>query len=199
MEAPPPPHHPPPTPPQQTDPPHPGRRVGDRWVLTGTAPIGRGSFADVWAGRDTATGEAVAVKALDLARLSPKLRAGLSSEVATLRAAEGAHVVALRGVVSEPDRLFLVMEHCAGGDVAALLRAAPGGRLGEGRPLWWCAGEEEDGGAGSPSSPPPPSPETRAMVSSSAPVSEAGLLGGAGLWCVCVVEARRVSAARERG
>ena len=60
--------------------------------------------------------------------------------------------------------------------------AAPGGRLGEGRPLWWCAGEEEDGGAGSPSSPPPPSPETRAMVSSSAPVSEAGLLGGAGLW-----------------
>ena len=41
----------------------------------------------MWGGQDRETGEAVAVKALDLARLTPKLRAGLASEVAILRAA----------------------------------------------------------------------------------------------------------------
>lgn len=127
MRSPPP--QPPPPPPSA--PPAPARPIGERWVLTGAAPIGRGSFADVWGGQDRETGEAVAVKALDLARLTPKLRAGLASEVAILRAARHAHVVSLLGVVEEPDRMFLVMEFCAGGDVAGLLRGAPGGRLGE--------------------------------------------------------------------
>ena len=110
----------------------PPRPVGSsHWRLTGSSPIGRGSFADVWAGTDGEGIRRVAIKSIPTARLSPKLRAGLASEVAILRASRHAHVVELLDVVETGDTLFLIMEFCAGGDVAGLLRASPGGRLAE--------------------------------------------------------------------
>ena len=57
-------------------------RVGP-WILRDV--IGSGSFAVVWRASHVITGEEAALKEINVARLNPKLRRNLDSEIATMR------------------------------------------------------------------------------------------------------------------
>jgi hypothetical protein len=97
------------------------------WTVPGyTAErmLGFGATGEVWAGRDDATGERVALK---------RLRTGgdrevLRREAALLAAFRHEHVVRLRGVLGVGDGLVLVLDLAEGGSFAGLL--AVRGRLG---------------------------------------------------------------------
>jgi hypothetical protein len=67
------------------------------WILE--RQIGAGSFATVWRARHHTTGEQAAVKAVDRARLAPKLREALAGEVAVLRRARHPNVVRLLDLI----------------------------------------------------------------------------------------------------
>jgi hypothetical protein len=96
------------------------------WTVPGyTAErmLGFGATGEVWAGRDDATGERVALK---------RLRTGgdrevLRREAALLAAFRHEHVVRLRGVLGVGDGLVLVLDLAEGGSFAGLL--AVRGRL----------------------------------------------------------------------
>lgn len=87
------------------------------------AHLGSGSFAVVWKAQHCTTGQVAAVKEINVARLSSKLKQSLESEVSILKRISHANVVQLYEVLEQHGRLYLVMEFCAGGDLAQLLRA----------------------------------------------------------------------------
>ena len=92
------------------------------WQLRHT--VGQGSFAVVWRAEHSETGEVAAVKEINTARLSPKLLEGLQREVAVLQRARHPHIVRLHSIFRRPkaERLYLVLEYCAGGDLAHHVR-----------------------------------------------------------------------------
>ena len=92
------------------------------WQLRHT--VGQGSFAVVWRAEHAETGEVAAVKEINTARLSPKLLEGLQREVAVLQRARHPHIVRLYSIFRRPkaERLYLVLEYCAGGDLAHHVR-----------------------------------------------------------------------------
>ena len=98
-----------------------GQQVGP-WRLRHT--VGQGSFAVVWRAEHAETGEVAAVKEINTARLSPKLLEGLQREVAVLQRARHPHIVRLLSIFRRPkaERLYLVLEYCAGGDLAHHVR-----------------------------------------------------------------------------
>ncbi|PRW60240.1 Serine threonine- kinase ATG1 [Chlorella sorokiniana] len=104
-----------------TEPQQQGLRTVGAWALG--SHIGAGSFAIVWRARHTQTGQEAAVKEIALSKLNAKLRQSLESEVAILKRIRHENIVQLLEVIEEADRLYLVMEYCAGGDLAHLLRA----------------------------------------------------------------------------
>lgn len=97
-----------------------GQRLVGRWALS--THIGAGSFAIVWRARHVDTGAEAAVKEINLSKLNSKLRQSLESEVSILKRVRHENIVTLLEVVEEEGRLFLVMEYCAGGDLAHFLR-----------------------------------------------------------------------------
>ena len=105
---------------------HQQRSVGD-WALGSL--LGSGSFAVVWKAHHRLTGQPAAVKEINLNKLNAKLRQSLESEVSILTRIQHPNVVGLYEVLEANGRLFLVMEYCAGGDLAQFLRAS--GRLSE--------------------------------------------------------------------
>ncbi|PSC74948.1 Kinase superfamily isoform 4 isoform A [Micractinium conductrix] len=100
--------------------PEASQRAVGQWLLS--THIGAGSFAVVWKARHAATGAEAAVKEINLAKLNAKLRQSLESEVSILKRIRHGNIVQLLEVVEEEDRLYLVMEFCAGGDLAHFLR-----------------------------------------------------------------------------
>lgn len=92
------------------------------WRLRHT--VGQGSFAVVWRAEHSETGEVAAVKEINTARLSPKLLEGLQREIAVLQRARHPHIVRLHSIFRRPkaERLYLVLEYCAGGDLAHHVR-----------------------------------------------------------------------------
>ena len=109
--------------------PAPAARHAGAWRLG--ARLGAGSYAVVWDSVHVATGERAAVKECALDRLPARLADGVAREVGALRACAGCpHVLALKEVIHADGRVFIVTEHCAGGDLASALRRS--GRLSEG-------------------------------------------------------------------
>ena len=133
-----------PAPPPPGPPPPPPRRLGP-WEVE--KQLGRGSFAVVWRARHVQTRRRVALKEIDVAKLNAKLRESLESEIAVLRRVRHENIIRLHDIVRANDPaeggrapyssspsssssssssssapMILVLEYCAGGDVAEYLR-----------------------------------------------------------------------------
>ena len=81
------------------------------------ALLGSGTTGEVWRARELATGEVVALQRLPPGT-DPAAVEALRSEQALLRSP---YLVRLRAVVPEEDAAVLVLDHAAGGSLAALL------------------------------------------------------------------------------
>jgi serine/threonine protein kinase len=105
---------------------HPTRRLEDHFSIVSNQPIGRGHFADVYLGQATNSGreglkmevgQLVAIKCVYRARCSED---NLHKEVdAMLEIATRHHpnVVALYDAFLTEEKLYLVLEYCAGGEL----------------------------------------------------------------------------------
>ncbi|KAJ0986383.1 hypothetical protein J5N97_004739 [Dioscorea zingiberensis] len=81
--------------------------------------IASGSFAVVWRGRLRHTRMEVAVKEIDKQQLSPKVHDSLLKEIAILRHGSHANIVRFHHAILTEERIYLVLEYCDGGDLAA--------------------------------------------------------------------------------
>eukprot|EP00240_Pyramimonas_obovata_P001781 CAMPEP_0118931434 /NCGR_PEP_ID=MMETSP1169-20130426/7775_1 /TAXON_ID=36882 /ORGANISM="Pyramimonas obovata, Strain CCMP722" /LENGTH=447 /DNA_ID=CAMNT_0006873933 /DNA_START=85 /DNA_END=1425 /DNA_ORIENTATION=+ len=88
--------------------------------------IGKGSFGDVHKGRDTVTGEDVAIKIVDLEESEDEIE-DIQREIAVLAQCRSPYVTKYIGcqLVPETSKLYIIMEHMAGGSVADLLADGP--------------------------------------------------------------------------
>jgi serine/threonine protein kinase len=97
--------------------------VTEVWALPGydvQALIGFGATGEVWRARELSTGDTVALKRLregaDLAAVE-----SLRREASVLRSLDTPYVARLRAVLGEGAETVLVLDHAAGGSLAALL------------------------------------------------------------------------------
>ncbi|KAH9558071.1 hypothetical protein CY35_07G117800 [Sphagnum magellanicum] len=96
------------------------RVIGDYVV---TEQIGAGSFAVVWKAHHKQQLEFhVAIKEIITERLNKKLQESLRSEIAILRRTDHPNIIRLHDIVEAPNRIYLVLEYCAGGDLAAYIQ-----------------------------------------------------------------------------
>lgn len=96
-----------------------GRVVAD-YILG--PKIGSGSFAVVWRARHRQHGLEVAVKEIDESQLNSKIRDGLLKEISILRQVSHPNIVRLHEAIQTEDKIFLVLEYCAGGDLAEYIQ-----------------------------------------------------------------------------
>ncbi|QCE02473.1 unc51-like kinase [Vigna unguiculata] len=85
-------------------------------------PIGSGSFAVVWRSRHRVSGLEVAIKEIDQRQLSPKVKEHLLKEISILSTIKHPNIVRLFETIQANDRIYLVLEYCAGGDLAAYIQ-----------------------------------------------------------------------------
>lgn len=83
--------------------------------------IGGGAAGRVWTARDTATGETVAVKEIQLEDGDGADVEAVRREVSVLAQCDAPSIVRYRGSVLRGSALWIVMEHCAAGSVRQLL------------------------------------------------------------------------------
>jgi serine/threonine protein kinase, bacterial len=97
------------------------QRLGSQYVLD--ERIGRGAMGVVWRGRDTDTGEPVAIKILaeELSE-DPDVLARFVQERTVLIGLRHPNLVAVHDMVVERNRLALVMDLVSGGDLLRLLK-----------------------------------------------------------------------------
>ena len=95
------------------------RRIGE-WDVGSI--LGSGSFAVVWKAKHRSTGQHAAIKEINLTKLNSRLRQSLESEVSILKRISHPHIVMLLEVLESHGRLYLIMEYCAGGDLAHLIK-----------------------------------------------------------------------------
>lgn len=98
--------------------PTPARLVGD-YILG--PRIGSGSFAVVWRARHRQSGLEVAVKEIDDKLLSPKVRDNLLKEISILSTINHPNIISLFESIKINNRIYLVLEYCGGGDLAAYI------------------------------------------------------------------------------
>ncbi|KAF7550922.1 hypothetical protein G7046_g7858 [Stylonectria norvegica] len=96
-----------------------GRSVGQFNI---GSEIGKGSFAQVYLGWHKETKAAVAVKSVELARLSGKLRDNLYSEITILKTLRHPHIVALHDCAESLTHINLIMEYCELGDLSLFIK-----------------------------------------------------------------------------
>ncbi|ESW07327.1 hypothetical protein PHAVU_010G120500 [Phaseolus vulgaris] len=83
--------------------------------------IGSGSFAVVYRSRHRASGLEVAIKEIDQRQLSPKVKEHLFKEISILSTIKHPNIVRLFETIQTNDRIYLVLEYCAGGDLGAYI------------------------------------------------------------------------------
>ncbi|KAK7381941.1 hypothetical protein VNO80_00517 [Phaseolus coccineus] len=83
--------------------------------------IGSGSFAVVYRSRHRVSGLEVAIKEIDHRQLSPKVKEHLLKEISILSTIRHPNIVRLFETIQTNDRIYLVLEYCAGGDLAAYI------------------------------------------------------------------------------
>ncbi|KAM7276910.1 hypothetical protein ACFE04_018776 [Oxalis oulophora] len=96
-----------------------GGRVVGEYILG--PRIGSGSFAEVWLSRHRQTGMEVAVKEIDKKRLSPKVSQNLLKEIQILTTINHPNIIRLFQAIQTSDKIYLVLEYCQGGDLAAYI------------------------------------------------------------------------------
>lgn len=89
--------------------------------------IGRGGMGDVYLGRDTQTGEMVAIKVLkpEIVEIDPGIVERFEREGEALRKLNHPNIVNILEMIEEDEQHYLVMEYVAGGSLADLLRETP--------------------------------------------------------------------------
>ncbi|KAL1350287.1 hypothetical protein HN51_014394 [Arachis hypogaea] len=96
-----------------------GTRVIGDYILG--PKIGSGSFAVVWRSRHRKSGTVVAVKEIDKKQLSPKVSENLFKEITILSTIDHPNIIRLFEAIQTKDRIYLVLEYCSGGDLAAYI------------------------------------------------------------------------------
>ncbi|EER22931.1 Serine/threonine-protein kinase [Coccidioides posadasii str. Silveira] len=84
--------------------------------------IGRGSFATVYQGIHNKYRSCVAIKAVNISSLNPKLKDNLKLEIEILKGLQHPHIVALIDCDESTSCIHLVMEYCALGDLSLFIR-----------------------------------------------------------------------------
>ncbi|KAL4804227.1 Serine/threonine-protein kinase atg1 [Aspergillus unguis] len=84
--------------------------------------IGKGSFATVYRGIHTKSRTFVAIKSVNLAKLSKKLKDNLAMEIEILKGLIHPHIVALLDCFETNSHIHLIMEYCALGDLSQFIK-----------------------------------------------------------------------------
>ncbi|XWS35971.1 hypothetical protein CRYUN_Cryun20dG0042000 [Craigia yunnanensis] len=98
--------------------PSQARLVGD-YILG--PRIGSGSFAVVWKSRHRQHGLEVAVKEIDKKLLTSKVSENLLKEISILSTINHPNIIHFFEAIQTEDRIYLVLEYCDGGDLAAYI------------------------------------------------------------------------------
>ncbi|XP_030543789.2 serine/threonine-protein kinase ATG1t isoform X2 [Rhodamnia argentea] len=93
--------------------------LGD-YVLS--SKLGEGSFSTVWKAVHSASGEVVAVKQVHLSKLSRHLRSCMDCELNFLSSVDHPNIIRLLRVFQANGCIYMVLEFCAGGDLASYVR-----------------------------------------------------------------------------
>ncbi|XP_022632402.1 serine/threonine-protein kinase ATG1t isoform X4 [Vigna radiata var. radiata] len=85
--------------------------------------IGEGSYSLVWRAEQRQTGDDVAVKQVFLSKLNPRLKACLDCEINFLSSVNHPNIIRLFHFFQDDGCLYLVLEFCAGGNLASYIRS----------------------------------------------------------------------------
>lgn len=99
--------------------------IAGRYEIIGT--LGQGGMGDVYRGRDTQTGDMVAIKLLkpDIVESDPSLIERFEREGEALRQLNHPNIVTMLAAVEENDLHYLVMQYVSGGSLRDLLDRQP--------------------------------------------------------------------------
>ncbi|CAL0302203.1 unnamed protein product [Lupinus luteus] len=97
----------------------PTRLIGDYIV---GPKIGSGSFAIVYHSTHRHSGLEYAIKEIHNKNLSPKVKECLFKEISILSTIHHPNIIRLFQTIQTNDRIYLVLEYCGGGDLAAYIR-----------------------------------------------------------------------------
>lgn len=89
--------------------------------------VGKGSYAQVWVGHCDQSGEIVAIKVISRHTISETVQ--LRQEVSVLKRIDHKNIVKFRDLKKSVGHYYLILEYCAGGDLAKFIRSR--GRLDE--------------------------------------------------------------------
>ncbi|KAI9070621.1 hypothetical protein K1719_047419 [Acacia pycnantha] len=94
-------------------------RVGD-YILK--MKIREGSFSTVWRAEHVFSGDEVAVKQVCLSRLNRRLKSSFDCEIDFLSSVNHPNIIGLLEVFQEDGFVYLVLEFCAGGNLASYIQ-----------------------------------------------------------------------------
>eukprot|EP00249_Psilotum_nudum_P024259 c29136_g1_i4 orf=319-1134(-) len=84
--------------------------------------IGAGSFAIVWKAVHRQDGIEVAIKEFDRRKLNKQLQQRMFVEISILKQIKHPNIVRLNEIIEAGNGIFLVLEYCAGGDLARYIQ-----------------------------------------------------------------------------
>jgi len=84
--------------------------------------IGKGSFAKVYSGVDSETGERVAIKKIDKRKFDASYLELIDSEIAVLSQLNNEHIIKFKDLFAEGDYIYIVTELCELGDLEVFIR-----------------------------------------------------------------------------
>jgi calcium-dependent protein kinase len=83
--------------------------------------LGEGSTGYVYKATNRTTGIVRAVKTINMRKLSPQVQASLKAELEMMRTIDHPHIAKVHEIIEEDQKLHVVTEFCAGGELAAYL------------------------------------------------------------------------------
>ena len=84
--------------------------------------LGEGNYGTVYLGYNSKTLERVAAKSVQIRTLSGKSLQQMECEIKVLKNLTNSHVVQLHEVLKTQNNVYLIMEYCAGGDLATYVK-----------------------------------------------------------------------------